>query len=39
MAVGQIVTASTQNQALSALLFLRRQVLKQDLEDPIDAVR
>ena len=39
LAVGQNVTASTQNQALSALLFLYRQVLRQDLEGPIDAVR
>ena len=39
LAVGQNVSASTQNQALSALLFLYRQVLRQDLEGPIDAVR
>ena len=39
LAVGQNVTASTQNQALSALLFLYRQVLKQALEGPIDAAR
>ena len=32
------VAASTQNQALSALLFLYRQVLNQDL-GPIDALR
>ena len=39
LAVGQNVATSTQNQALSALLFLYRQVLRQDLEGPIDAVR
>jgi len=40
LAVDQNVAASTQNQALSALLFLYREVLKKDL-DPysIDAVR
>jgi len=32
MVVGQNVIPSTQNQALSALLFLYHQVLKQDME-------
>ncbi|MCT0231205.1 integron integrase [Synechococcus sp. CS-1324] len=32
LAVGQQVSASTQNQALAALLFLYRELLKQDLE-------
>jgi Phage integrase, N-terminal SAM-like domain len=31
LAVQEQVTASTQNQALSAILFLYREVLKQDL--------
>jgi site-specific recombinase XerD len=39
LAVEGQVAASTQNQALSALLFLYRQVLHQELEQPIDAVR
>jgi tryptophanyl-tRNA synthetase len=39
LAVEQHVAASTQNQALSALLFLYREVLKKDLERPIDSVR
>jgi integron integrase len=38
LAVEEKVAASTQNQALSALLFLYRHVLKQELE-PIDALR
>jgi hypothetical protein len=33
------VSASTQNQALSALLFLYQQVLKQELDERIDAIR
>jgi len=37
LAVNQHVAASTQNQALSALLFLYREVLKQELDRPIDA--
>ena len=37
LAVDRNVAASTQNQALSALLFLYRQVLKKDV-GPIDAV-
>ncbi len=39
LAVDQNVAASTQNQALSALLFLYQNVLKKDLERPLDAVR
>lgn len=39
LAVAGQVSAATQNQALSALLFLYRYVLQQELSDPIDAVR
>lgn len=39
LAVGEKVAASTQNQALSALLFLYRDVLGQDLDFSIQAVR
>lgn len=39
LAVEGHVAASTQNQALSALLFLYRDVLKKELDYPIDAVR
>jgi integron integrase len=39
LAVQGNVAASTQNQALSALLFLYRYVLKQPLSESIDAVR
>ncbi|MCG9889796.1 MAG: integron integrase [Thermosynechococcaceae cyanobacterium MS004] len=39
LAVEENVAASTQNQALSALLFLYRHVLFQPLSDSIDAVR
>ncbi len=39
LAVQQKVAASTQNQALSALLFLYRDVLRQPLDGPIDAIR
>jgi hypothetical protein len=39
LAVDQKVAASTQNQALSALLFLYCDVLKTPLDFPIDAVR
>jgi integron integrase len=39
LAVEGHVAASTQNQALSALLFLYRDVLHQELNYPIDAVR
>jgi integron integrase len=39
LAVNEQVAPSTQNQALSALLFLYQQVLRQELTAPIDAVR
>ena len=39
LAVDQKVAASTQNQALNAILFLYREVLQQDLEGRIDAIR
>jgi integron integrase len=39
LAVDQKVAASTQNQALSALLCLYRDVLKMPLDFPIDAMR
>jgi len=39
LAVDQNVAPSTQNQALSALLFLYQQVLNLPLERPIDAMR
>ena len=39
LAVDQQVAASTQNQALSALLFLYRDVLKSSLDLHIDAIR
>ncbi|MCJ7738762.1 MAG: integron integrase [Anaerolineae bacterium] len=39
LAVNQNVAASTQNQALSALLFLYRDVLKKEPDGTIDAVR
>ena len=39
LAVEGNVSASTQNQALSALLFLYKYVLKQELDDRIDAIR
>ncbi|GIK41433.1 MAG: integron integrase [Chloroflexota bacterium] len=39
LAVDQRVAASTQDQALSAVLFLYREVLRQELLYPIDAVR
>ena len=39
LAVEQRVAASTQNQALSALLFLYREVLRQDVDLPIHSVR
>lgn len=39
LAVDQQVAASTQNQALSALLFLYRQVFKKELDSSINAVR
>ena len=39
LAVEDRVAASTQNQALQALLFLYRKVLRQNLDETIDAVR
>ena len=39
LALDKHVAASTQNQALCALIFLYRQVLKQPLSDSIEAVR
>ena len=39
LAVEGNVSASTQNQALSTLLFLYKHVLKQELDDRIDAIR
>ncbi len=39
LAVKRKVAASTQNQALSALVFLYRHVLRQDIGGQIDAVR
>jgi hypothetical protein len=39
LAVKDNVAGSTQNQALSALLFLYRHVLHQPLPESIDAVR
>src|SRR5437867_7497874 len=39
LAMQHQVAASTQNQALSALLFLYTEVLQQPLADPVHAVR
>lgn len=39
LAVERQVAASTQNQALSALLFLYRDVLKLELDIKVDAIR
>jgi hypothetical protein len=39
LAITGWVAASTQNQALSALVFLYRVVLRQELEDSINAIR
>ena len=39
LAVDQHLAASTQTQALSALLFLYREVLKKELSGPIDRIR
>jgi integron integrase len=39
LAVDLKVSASTQNQAFNALLFLYKEVLRKDLEDSIDAIR
>jgi len=39
LAADQNVAASTQNQALSALLFLYHEVLEKELQGPIDQIR
>jgi len=39
LATKEGVAASTQNQALNALLFLYREVLGKDLDGPIKAIR
>lgn len=39
LAVNKNVAASTQNQALHVVLFLYKEVLKQDLDLKVDAVR
>lgn len=39
LTVNKNVAASTQNQALHAVLFLYKEVLKQDLDLKVDAVR
>jgi integrase len=39
LAVNQKVAASTQNQALHAILFLYKVVLRQELDLKVDAVR
>jgi site-specific recombinase XerD len=39
LAIEGNVTATTQNQALNALLFLYRHVLKQELDSRVDAIR
>ncbi|MBE9471802.1 MAG: integron integrase [Chloroflexi bacterium] len=39
LATKEGVAASTQNQALNALLFLYREVLEKDLDGPIKAIR
>jgi integrase len=39
LAVEGKVTASTQNQALRAILFLYQQVLNQELDDRVNALR
>ena len=39
LAVERNVSASTQNQALNALIFLYKKVLGVELTDPIDAIR
>ncbi|MBD1835247.1 phage integrase N-terminal SAM-like domain-containing protein [Cyanobacteria bacterium FACHB-472] len=39
LAVNESVAASMQNQALHAVLFLYKEVLKQDLDLKVDAVR
>jgi len=39
LAVHEHVAASTQNQALQAILFLYRQVLGREITEPIHALR
>lgn len=39
LAMDQNMASSTQNQALSALLFLYREVLEKELQGPIDHIR
>jgi len=39
LAVEETVAASTQNQALNALLFLYREALGKDLDGPVKAIR
>ncbi|WP_219724101.1 phage integrase N-terminal SAM-like domain-containing protein [Fischerella thermalis] len=39
LAINENVAVSTQNQALHAVLFLYKEVLKQDLDLKVDAVR
>jgi site-specific recombinase XerD len=39
LAVEENVAASTQNQALSAILFLYKEVLQQELDLQVDVVR
>lgn len=39
LAVQEHVAASTQNQALSALLFLYREVLRQEVDESINSIR
>jgi integrase len=39
LAVNEHVAAPTQNQAFSALLFSYREVLKKDLDFPLDVIR
>ncbi|MEG4228762.1 site-specific integrase [Microcoleus sp. N9_B2] len=39
LVVQENVVASTKNQALNAILFLYKEVLKQDLDLQVDAVR
>jgi integron integrase len=39
LAVAENVTASTQNQALNAIVFLYRHVLQQELDERINAIR
>jgi hypothetical protein len=39
LAVNENIAASTQNQSLNAILFLYGEVLKQELDLKVDAVR